>query len=509
MRGRRDGGGRDAVLPAGTSAVDFEVTVHDHARPLHAMNVNAAEHSAPAAAAPRSRVRAARSGPAAAALRARVQGLRADEQRMLALRVSARALLGSRALVWAAGSGTLATLGFGPLRKAFDPPAVTSGFGWLGDVLAGPAARWDAAWYLVIAEHGYRADLGRLTAPRAAFFPLYPLGIRAISWLGAPPVVAGVLLSLGALAVALYLIYRLSALELSRGVTLAGGWRAGEAARLAVLLTAFAPMAFFLSAVYSESLYLALSLAVFWASRHGRWALAGVLVALAGATRSDGIVLVVPALLLYLYGPREDRPPQGAAAGRLRPRYRPRRDVFWLALAPAGLAAFMCYLALSGGDALSPFGAQALWGRHFSGPFVGTWDGLKAAFEGARQLLSFQSRHVYYPAAGGSPSVAGAHNLLLAAFLLAALPAVVGVLRTLPFAYGAYTIVALAIPLSYPIAAQPLMSLPRFLLVLFPLTIWLANWLSSRPCARAAALVCSAASLAFFTAAFATWHWVA
>src|SRR6266566_1367482 len=87
--------------------------------------------------------------------------LLADEERMRAIGDSARALVGSRVLVWLAGVGTLATLGFGPVRKAFDPPGVTRGFGWLGDLLAAPAARWDSSWYLVIAHYGYRPDLGR------------------------------------------------------------------------------------------------------------------------------------------------------------------------------------------------------------------------------------------------------------------------------------------------------------------------------------------------------------
>jgi hypothetical protein len=465
-------------------------------------------------------------GGLAASLRSVRPWLLRDEERAWAARDSARALLGSRALVWLAGSGTLALLGFGPVRKAFDPPGVTRGFGWLGDLLAGPAARWDASWYLVIAQRGYRPDLSAVSAARAAFFPLYPLGLREISWLGVPPVAAGVLLSLLALAVALYCLHRLCVLEFARtAASRAGTASAREVASLAVALTAFAPMAFFLSAVYSESLYLALSAALFLAARRGRWALVGTLGALAGATRSAGVVLLVPALILYSYGPREDRAPDraaaaprgdgtprgllGHAAAGLAPRYRPRRDLLWLALAPAGLAAYMGYLALAGGDATSPLAAQQLWGRHFVAPFAGAWDGLRAAFEGAGQLLSPQQRHVYLPTAGGSPSVAASHNLLLAAFLLAALPAVAGVLRTLPVAYGVYVIAALAMPLSDPVASQPLMSLPRFLLVLFPLQMWLAGWLAQRRASRRGVLAVSALTLAFFTAQFASWHWVA
>jgi len=456
--------------------------------------------------------------PGASASRAAVRApgwwarLRADPMRMTAVRESWRALWSSRLLVWVAGVGTLVAFGFGPVRSAFNPPGVTRGFGWLGDLLAAPAARWDAAWYLVIAHYGYRPDLGAFISSRTAFFPLYPLGLRAIASLGAPPVLAGVLLSLLALSLALYGVHRLTTFELGACERMSGArGRVPQAARLAVLLTAFAPMALYLSAVYTESLYLALSVGVFWSARNGRWMWVGILGALACATRSTGLVLLLPVAMIYLYGPREDRPAdfEPARGSRLRPRHRLRREALWLALVPLGMLAFCAFLGLSGGDALAPFHAQDIWGRHFAGPYVGVWDGVRAAFEGARQLLSFQRQHVYFPTAGGSPFVDAGHNLILLAFLLAAIAATVGVLRTLPLAYGAYVIAALALPLSYPVAAQPLMSLPRFLLVLFPLGIWLAAWLTEHPRAQRPALAGSAALLAFFTAQFATWHWVA
>jgi len=112
---------------------------------------------------------------------------------MAAVRETWRALWVSRVLVWIAGAGTVATLGFGPVRGAFNPPGVTRGFGWLGDLLAAPAARWDSAWYLVIAHYGYHPELGSYTSARDAFFPLYPLGLRALSDLGLQAVLAGVL----------------------------------------------------------------------------------------------------------------------------------------------------------------------------------------------------------------------------------------------------------------------------------------------------------------------------
>ncbi len=451
-----------------------------------------------------------------------------DPARMAAVRDTWRALWISRLLVWVAGAGTVATLGFGPVRGAVDPPGVTRGFGWLGDLLAAPAARWDSAWYLVIAHYGYRPELSAYgTSARDAFFPLYPLGLRVLSDLGLQAVLAGVLLSLAALALALYGIHRLSTLEL------AGSGRAGGAdvARLAVLVTALAPMAFYFSAVYSESLYLALSVGLFWCARQGRWAWVGVLGALAAATRSTGLVLALPALMLYLYGPREDRAPDfelarwlrvggprtgGKRAGalrtfahRLRPRYKLRANLLWLALLPAGLGLYMAYLGLAGGDPLEPLRSENVWGRHFAGPYLGVWDGVRAAFEGARQLLSAQTAHVYFPSGVGSPFIAAGHNLMLLAFLLGAAALLVIAVRVLPLAYGAYAIAALALPLSYPVASQPLMSLPRFLIVLFPLSMALAAWLAAHPRMRMPVLAISALSMAGFVAQFATWHWVA
>ena len=136
-------------------------------------------------------------------------------------------------------------------------------------------------------------------------------------------------------------------------------------------------------------------------------------------------------------------------------------------------------------------------------------DGLRAAFEGARQLLSGQRAHAYFATGGENAYISAEHNLAQFAFLAAAIAALVGVFRRLPLAYGAYVLAALALPLSYPARAQPLMSLPRFLVVLFPLSIWLAAWLTGHPRARVPTLVGSGLLMAFFVAQFATWHWVA
>ena len=394
-----------------------------------------------------------------------------------------RALWLSRLLVWAAAVAAVLLFGLSGRQEDFDPAGLTTPFGATGDVLAAPLARWDSVWYLAIAAEGYGGGA------REAFFPLYPLLVRVV---GAPlgsALVGGALLSTALLAVALVLLHRLVALDHDRAV-----------ARNAVLVAALFPMSFFFSAVYSESLFLALSIGAVYAARRERWAWAGALGALAATTRSAGVLLLVPLAMIYLWD--VGRPSLRA--------HRPlRADALWLGLVPLGLAAYCGFLALAGHDALAPFRAQEVWFRSFAGPFVGAWDGLVAAVQGLRQLLSGAREPVYFGAAGGDPFVAARHNVELLAWLALTLVAVAGALRRLPAAYGAYVVAALALPLSFPVGPQPLMSLPRFVAVLFPLAIWLALWMTGRTLRKRLVLAGFAVALAIYSGIFATWHWVA
>jgi hypothetical protein len=130
-----------------------------------------------------------------------------------------------------------------------------------------------------------------------------------------------------------------------------------------------------------------------------------------------------------------------------------------------------------------------------------------AAWDGARQLLSGSRETVYFERAGGDPFHVASINLMLFASLVFAAVAVVGAFRRLPLAYGAYALAALALPLSYPVDPQPLMSLPRFIAVLFPLFIWLAVVSEERRITRYVAAV-SAVGLGIFTWRFASWEWI-
>jgi hypothetical protein len=374
-------------------------------------------------------------------------------------------------------AGIAAWLLIGPvaIHGGFDPSGYVDRMGTVRDTLAAPYARWDSVWYIVIARYGYAPG------PSTAFFPLYMLLTHVVALAGPGQLIAGVIVSLVSLVIALRGLWLLTEIELG-----------ADAARLAVLCCALFPMAFFFSAVYSESLYLAVSVWAFLMARRGRWAWAGALGALAAATRSAGVLVAVGLLVLLIADEN---------AGL--------RDALWLALVPLGLLAYMGWLAILGIDPMSPFNAQEVWYRHFAGPFGGIWDGARAAWGGVRQLVSGSTRHDYFPQAGGNLIADADHNVLLFASLLAVVPAVVGVLRRLPLAYGAYVIAALALPLSYPVTPQPLMSLPRFIAVLFPLYMWGGWWLARHPRLRVPLLGASATAMAIGAAEFATWHWVA
>jgi Mannosyltransferase (PIG-V) len=413
-----------------------------------------------------------------------------------AVRDALRAFAWSRLAIVAVAVFAALSSGAADGRNAavFDKPAVTAPLGGGADVLLTPLAHWDAVWYLTVANHGYAgAD-----SPRHAFFPLYPLlarGLGAIGGGGAGAVLlAAYAIALLAFLAALVLLHRLTEIELGR-----------RAAWPAVLLLCVFPVSFYFGAPYSESLFLLASIAAFYAARTERWALAGLAAAAASGTRSAGLLLIVPLLIIYLHGPRG--PGAESRSGR-RPRYPVHLDVLWLALAPIGLAAFAAYLGVAYGDPLSFSHVQEFWNRSFAGPFVGAWDGTVAAFDGVRQLASGSRETVYFTQAGGDPLRVAGQNVTLFCFLCFALVGTAGVLRRLPLAYGLYVGLALALPLSYPVDPQPLMSLPRFVAVLFPLFMWLGAACERRGSTERFAIG-SAVLLGLFVTQFASWQWVA
>ena len=143
-------------------------------------------------------------------------------------------------------------------------------------------ARWDARWYLDIAERGYFSYHPDAQSS-AGFYPLLPLCIRALSELGLDPLLAGYVVANACLVGAALVLWRLTALET----------RAEGAADRAVLFLMFCPGALWCGLIYTESLCLLLTLLSMWAARRRSWLWAGAAGYLAALTRTPGVFVAV------------------------------------------------------------------------------------------------------------------------------------------------------------------------------------------------------------------------
>ena len=183
---------------------------------------------------------------------------------------------------------------------------------------------WDTLHYIRIAREGATGD-------ELAFFPLWPWLLGTLgSGSETRLLLVGLVLANGAFLLALLLLHRQ-----------AGQLWGAPAARWTVLIACFLPLGLFAAIPYTESLYLVLTAGCL-ALEGGVGA--GLLGALAAATRPTGIVLA-PALLL------------GGLARR-----RPARGLLAAALTRLGLGAVMLMNWRISGNPLAFQAAQRGWG---------------------------------------------------------------------------------------------------------------------------------------------------
>lgn len=348
-------------------------------------------------------------------------------------------------------------------------------------------AHWDGEHYVRLASNGYLEPPNNVSP---AFFPLYPLLIRSFAEMFGGPVSAGalslwgVLISLAVLPLAFYFVYRITE----------DGWGT-RAAQGGVLTLAFFPTSFFLNAAYTESLFLLLSAGAVWAARVRRdLLLAALFAGLATATRNVGVFLFLPLALEWL---------RNAGEHRWRGLY--------LALAPSGLVAYMGYLWYRFGDPVLFYTDQADWGREATGPLATLGNVWSRAYGGVERVLEpgafagepFPGRLMLY-----LDSLLNTYNLL---FLLLAVGLVVlgtAVWRVLPLGLAGYALLLTVAPAFFGTESVPLMGMPRYVLVAFPLFIVLGVLLADRR--LLAGWVAASAALSLpLVALFVGWYFVA
>lgn len=338
--------------------------------------------------------------------------------------------------------------------------AAEQGVGLLGAGLE----RFDALWYLAIARDGYPTTA---TVPHAAaFYPGYPLavGLLGRALLGAHLVAAN-LVSLVATAVGLAGVHRLAE-------------QVGfdeDAARRALVAVAVFPTAFFLVAPYSESLFLAASTWALVGALGRRWGVAAVGAAIAGLTRNVGVLLVLPIAVEVWRAWRPEPARRLASVGAL-------------AAAPLAAVAVLALGWVRWGVPLAPVQVQSGWQRAFTWPWVTLVDAVR-----------------FGTATPGSYAT-GYHSL----DLLVAIPvlaAVVWLVRRGPASLAWYSVAHVAVWLVYPFPSRPLMSTPRFALVVAPVFLALAAWTRRRQ-AEATWLATSGALLGVHLVLFVGWYYV-
>lgn len=323
-------------------------------------------------------------------------------------------------------------------------------------------ARWDAGWYASVARQGYVLKEGE---SNLAFFPVYPLLIRAIH-----PIISinyfwpGQIISVVAAAFALYFLYKLARLDYSE-----------KQSRLSLFYLLAFPTSFFLIAVYSESTFLLLLLLSFYFARKQKWLYASIVGALLTATRVVG-VFIVPALIFeYLvqknFQLREIK-----------------KDAAFLLLTPLPFLGFLLFSHFRFGNALTPFLAQHDFARQLSLIPTHVWSYLHDAINFA-QTIAQGHYYIFYD--------------------LAALIMFLGLII-----YGwktknvrkSYLVFALPATL-LPVFSGTLTSLSRYVLVLFPAFFLFAGFKN-----KSFKIIYFAISIVLLIIAaseFVRWNWVA
>jgi hypothetical protein len=327
-------------------------------------------------------------------------------------------------------------------------------------------SHWDAPHYLRIAEVGYVPDEPVPPECRAVegkplscddplfivFFPFFPAAVAVVAFFVRNLIVSGLVVSLLSSIAATFFLYRL--VERDKGHDHA--WRT-------VLLLLSFPTAYYLSAPYSEALFLFAVVAAMYCARTGAWAGAGLAGALATGTRVTGLALG-PALLVEAFtGPA--------------PKLERARRIAAIGVASAGIAVYLLINQIVYGDPLHFLDVQrSHWFQHFVFPWQSIVDAVRALIAGP----------------GGSTETFIIWGRICG--FVFALPVLVLGLRRVRAGDAVYAWTGFLLILS----ASWLLSLPRYLLVLYPIFIVGADLIRSRRAMTVAVAAGAAIQAALF-----------
>lgn len=323
-------------------------------------------------------------------------------------------------------------------------------------------AQWDSGWYYRIAHDGYSYVEGQQST--VVFFPVYPLLMRVTAGAVGSTYLAGILVTAAAGVASAALFFTWVRERLSP-----------SAAKAALLLFVLYPYAFFMfGAVYADAVFILAVIGAFVLLEHDHPWLAGLVGAVATASRPMGAVLVI-GLVVRAWERRRE-----AEDGT-----RKWRDVGVL-LSAGGLVAFSLYLWSRFGDPLAFLTGQEAWDQQAG---LHTW--LKIQF--FEDVTNFSSPLSWLTFV--------AHPI----FTFAGLALVPRIFRRFGKGYGIY--VLLLIGLSA-LSTKNFFGMSRYLLAAFPCFAIAGELVADRPALRKTATAASALGLVALTAAFSRGYYL-
>ncbi len=326
-------------------------------------------------------------------------------------------------------------------------------------------ANFDGEHYLSIAIFGYKGL-------EQAFFPFYPM---LISFFAKPfsanlfsallsSTLIGLLISNTALVLALIFLYELILLDFPKKISFT-----------TVILLLIFPTSFYFGALYSESLFLLLSLLCFYFARKKRFFLASFFGFLSSATRIFG-VLLLPAMLIEIYQQKEKF-----------------SKIFWIFFIPLGLGVYMLYQYLTVGDPLAFYHLQKIVGeQHQSGLTLLP----QVYYRYIKMLIVVDSHSTIYQTIF-LEFITGIVFFLLPIY---------GYFKKIRLSYLVYAMLGFLTPT----IQGSFSSVPRYVIVFFPCFIALAIfWNNLSKKLKIVYLMLSLAGLSWATALFLRGYWIA
>lgn len=307
-------------------------------------------------------------------------------------------------------------------------------------------ANWDGGHYLGIAKAGYSQSF------QYAFFPLYPLTIKALTFVTGNYLLSAILISLVSTFLGLNILYKLVSLNFNKKI-----------AEKVIITLLFFPTSFFLIIAYSEGLFFLLSIYAFYFLRQNKLFWATVAAALASATRLVGLAVVL-GLFVEVWSIQKFS-----------------RKNWYLIFAPLGFLIYCVFVYLQTGDPFYFLTAENHWQRTLTTPGIGFWESLKIL------------------AGGNLTQINILFDLIFAIF---GVGFAIRAFRFLPSSFAFYSLLSIGIPLLTP----TLSSMPRFLLPVFPIFILMA--LIKNPYVQLIFQVLGILLLATFVGLFVNGYWV-